>query len=80
MTLAGVRVRFTYDKDSGVTTASMDDGNDELLCSFARCHKSDIYRRSTGRKIALDRLLKASGLDREQRRAVWDDYWSRCKR
>lgn len=40
----------------------------------AFCHMSDVFRKSTGRKIALRNAL--STLPKEARKLIWEAYWN----
>ena len=45
--------------------------------AFAYVHPNDNFCKATGRKIALKKLL--SGVERDVRRQVWEQYWSVVK-
>lgn len=41
----------------------------------AKCSHKDVYNRSAGNKIAFASALKSSGMESEDRRLFWLEYW-----
>ena len=51
-----------------------------LWTSTAVCNACDNFSKRIGRKVALAKLLKVMGADRDFRVAVWDEYFKHTKR
>ena len=47
------------------------DGNERVHIGVARVHPNDAPERKIGKKIALARALRESGLPKDERRQVW---------
>jgi len=43
------------------------------------CSKKDIYTRKVGRKRAMAKAFEKSGVDKETRKLIWDEYFKWCK-
>lgn len=73
---------FPPDKSRRRTVAQMyaphqkPDGCDLYPRGEAYCHPKDHFDRRVGRRLALTRLLKVLGLEREARKQVWEAYFS----
>lgn len=64
-----------------VTYCIVTDKNDKVLAKGdAICHEHDRFVKSTGRKLALARVLKLLNLDRDDRKLVWDTYFEKVKK
>lgn len=57
-----------------LTTASVDNGSGTIIYGNAYCSLSDNFNREIGRKTALARVLKGSGLTYAERTAIWERY------
>lgn len=77
-----VQVRFEYDYPYR-TYASMTfkDGEDHVVVDTAMVSlfKGDIWNKREGRKQAFTKLLGVVGLDREDRTAAWESFFTTCK-
>jgi hypothetical protein len=43
----------------------------------SHCSKGDIFNKEVGRKLALTRAVKQTTLTKDQRTAMWNDYFNR---
>lgn len=60
-----------------ITTATVDNGRGTTLVGRAMCSALDNFDKDKGRKIALAKALKESGLDHKERSIIWDRYHAR---
>lgn len=65
------------DEPRRATVATISSGDTILSKGVSICHPGDIFRRATGRKIALADAL--SKLNKPLRKEIWTAYKSRCK-
>lgn len=79
-----VRLFITHDrsaktakKHAAVTHAEVrSEAGAPLGEGAAVCHKGDQFKKHEGVKLAVRRALAATGLSKDQRRAVWARVWS----
>ena len=69
--------------ESGFTGCSLDvvpepDGR-RPFSAIATCSAKDMFRKATGRKVALTRALKAKGYHKAWRTAFWAAYFKQAK-
>ena len=79
---ADMRVFFKhYYPLSTVCTLSLPPGMEfnktrgSRLEAIARCHPGDSWDKAIGRKIALSKVLRKAGIDKETRTKVWNRYF-----
>lgn len=65
------------DEPRRATFATISSGDVILSKGVSICHPGDIFRRATGRKIALADAL--SRVSKPLRKEIWAAYKSRCK-
>lgn len=59
----------------GVSFCFIKDPNGNLISEGkAFCNVKDCFNKETGRKVSLTRALSYLGLNREERRGVWQEY------
>lgn len=59
------------------TTASVDNGKGTVIYGVSQCSFSDNFDKDKGRKLALAKALKDSGIDYNERSAIWNRYHNR---
>lgn len=58
---------FRFHDDAGAHAEFLGEG-------WARCASTDNFCKATGRKLSLTRALEDTHFDREERKAVWDEF------
>jgi len=51
----------------------------EIGIGIAKCCTGDQFLKAKGRKLALNRALQNSGLGKEQRTEIWNNYFQKSK-
>lgn len=64
----------TYSENGSV--AIIMDGETELGVGVAKCVDTDVFSKKVGLRLALTRALQKSGLEKGDRRIIWDEVFS----
>ena len=59
------------------TTIQAIDGEKVLAEGVAVCHSNDNDCKAAGRKVAMRKLMKSSDWSKEQRAAIWNQFFSK---
>ena len=60
--------------DNRTYTTCIIDGPEQKTTQTAICHPNDNFCRDTGRRISLARAMLALGIDKKERKEIWEAY------
>lgn len=79
-----LRVDFLHDNRSqdkrGTSCAIFNDKDQMVADGHTIVHNKDNYDKKKGRKLAFGRAIVNAGIPKEERRELWEQYFSKCKK
>jgi hypothetical protein len=69
-----------YQKEYDEEHFGIKEGFKLVSVDVAKCSYEDVFEKRQGRKIALSRSLKGMNLTKEERKQIWDKYFSMVKK
>jgi len=84
----GIRIQFKHDRGprngegNRIITATtrcilLDSKDNDISVGSAFCLDGDQFNKEIGRRLALTRAVASSGLNKEDRRTIWNTYFGR---